>query len=230
MPDNGASRTRRQKVEEREQAILRAAQEVFVERGYDGARMAEIARRAGIAEGTVYIYYKTKVDLMRAIVTEFWRDLTRGAQTAVHKIDDPIDAIRALAEFHLRSVIERFDVIKLTMTLQQTHQADAPDSRRYMKTYVSVFDTLFRRGVDRGALKKDVPVWLARDVFYGTIDYSARTVLLHGDSRRSKVVDNLMHVMQSSYGTTPPPRKPTTPTTDLMRRLESAVERLEQLT
>lgn len=221
--------TRRQKVEEREQAILEAARAVFVERGYDGARMAEIARRAGIAEGTIYIYFKTKADLMRAIVADFWQDLTLGATNAVRRIEDPMAAIRALAEFHLKAVMERFDAVKLTITLQTT-RAEAPDSRPYMKAYVAVFDGLFRRCIDRGLIRADVPVWVARDVFFGTLDYSARTVLLHGDSRRGLVVDNLMQVLRASYGTADEGNDKNAPARDLVRRLEAAVARLESLT
>ena len=51
--------TRRERVEQKERAILEAAADAFVESGYDGARMADIAKRAGVAEGTVYLYFKT---------------------------------------------------------------------------------------------------------------------------------------------------------------------------
>jgi TetR/AcrR family fatty acid metabolism transcriptional regulator len=51
--------TQRQRLEAREEAILAAATSLFSESGVDGARMAEIARRADVAEGTVYLYYKT---------------------------------------------------------------------------------------------------------------------------------------------------------------------------
>ena len=58
--------TQRQRLEAREEAILAAATAVFGESGVDGARMAEIARRADVAEGTVYLYYKNKHELLEA--------------------------------------------------------------------------------------------------------------------------------------------------------------------
>ena len=63
--------TQRQRLEAREETILAAATAVFGESGVDGARMAEIARRADVAEGTVYLYYKNKQDLLKKAVQLF---------------------------------------------------------------------------------------------------------------------------------------------------------------
>ena len=75
--------TQRQRLEAREEAILAAAASLFSESGVDGTRMAEIARKAEVAEGTVYLYYKYKHELLEAVVDRFWRELTKGAKAAV---------------------------------------------------------------------------------------------------------------------------------------------------
>ncbi|MEM6534414.1 MAG: TetR/AcrR family transcriptional regulator [Pseudomonadota bacterium] len=229
MTDPASSLTRRQKVEEREQAILDAALSVFVEHGYRGARIAEIARRAGIAEGTIYIYYKTKVDLMNAIVARFWTDLTIDARDAVRGKDDTFEALRALAHFHITALIERIDVIELTQTLR-TVKPSREDVRQYMRSYVAVFDDLFSRGQDRGLLQADAILWMARDVFYGTLEYSARTVLLNAKRDLDSVVENMVYVFLSTYGT-PAVHigSDQLPGGDVTDRLERAVAKVEQL-
>jgi TetR/AcrR family fatty acid metabolism transcriptional regulator len=222
--------TRRQKVEQREQAILDTARAAFKQHGYEGARMADIARRAGIAEGTIYIYYKTKVDLMNAIVAAFWNDLTRGAEAAARSRENVFESLKALAEFHVSAVIDRFDIIELTQTLR-TVRPDESRSRRDMKAYVAVFDSLFRRGIDRGFFRGDTPVWVARDLFYGTLEYSARTILLHKDRRPAAVVQNLVDVFRARWGTEPVADADTSPSAAVLtRRLERAVKRLETIT
>ncbi len=218
--------TRRQRVEEREHAIIAAARAVFVEHGYDGARMAEIARRAGIAEGTVYLYFKTKVDLMKAIVADFWRDLTLGARKATRGHDDTFEALHALAEFHLTMLMDRFDVVELTQNLRMV-KADPSSSRQYLKTYVAVFDEIFRRGVDRTELAADASVWAARDVFYGGLEYSARTLLVRGERHDGTAVNNMLRVFRAAYGRGKVPREEGA-AAGLLGRLEAAVERLEQ--
>ena len=62
------SETQRSKLQRKEGVILEAARAIFVDHGFDGARMQEIARRAGIGEGTIYSYYESKAELMLAAV------------------------------------------------------------------------------------------------------------------------------------------------------------------
>ncbi len=225
--------TRREKVEVREQAILDAARDVFIEQGYDGARMAEIAHKAGIAEGTIYLYYRTKTVLMRAVVGAFWIRLTADAEAAVRPHDCPFEALQALARFHLQAVIERFDVIGLSQALPA--KLDEPTALRgELRSYVSVFDQIFQRGRDRGLIRPNAALWMARDVFYGSLEYSARTLMQRGETYDADVVDNLVRLIRAHYapGTVSPQAGPPDPADApslLIDRLEAVVTRLEQL-
>src|SRR5918993_5421961 len=69
MPSPTAPKWRRRK-EERPRDIIAAALSVFTEKGFAGARMEEIARRAGLSKGTLYLYFETKEDMFRAVVRE----------------------------------------------------------------------------------------------------------------------------------------------------------------
>lgn len=221
--------TRRQKVEEREEAILAAARHIFAENGPEGARMADIAKRAGIAEGTIYIYYKTKNDLLRAFVAKFWSDLTIHARDAIRQEDETFAVLEALTRFHLLALIERHDIVELNQRIRSAGPG-APLRRQDIKTYVAVFDEWYRRGMDRGDLIDTVPVWVARDLFYGTLEYSARTMMLHATSDPDPVVDNLVAVFRMRFGkalavvSEPRPEEQA-----LLERLETAVTRLESL-
>ena len=218
--------TRREKVEAREDAILKAAREVFIEFGLEGARVAEIGRRAGIAEGTVYLYYKTKSDLMRALLSDFWSTLVEDAKSVVAQHDDPLVQLRALADFHLTRVIEEISFLDLSGKLQDM-SGDGVLRREYMRPYVAVFDEIFQRCLDKGLFEADIPRWIPRDLFYGTLEYSARTIILRKAKRPSGVVDNLMNVFQANYGR---PRAPSEANQDqLTDRLEIAVQQLESM-
>jgi len=216
-------------VEEKERAILAAAREVFVEQGVEGARMAEIARRAGVAEGTVYLYYKAKHHLMEAVVAEFWTALTEDARSAVDPTADTFDQIRAYASYHLTTIMDNLDFIDLTAVLRTSSQ-ESMGSRDLVRSYIQVFDQILRRGMDRGNLDGDVPAWIIRDLFSGSIEHSARTMMLRGQRDPQPVVDNLVRVLRAAYGR-PSRWRPDDPEKlpSLVRRLESAVERLEQV-
>jgi AcrR family transcriptional regulator len=223
--------TRRERVEERETAIIEAAHQIFVKRGVDGAKMTEIARLAGIAEGTIYLYYKTKNDVMRALVAAFWEDLTANADAAVDADDTVWAQFHALASFHLIAMIERLDIVDLTQRMRGT-VPDKATARGQLRAYVAVFDKIFRRGIDRGDIGGDANIWMARDTFFGTLEYSARTLVLRDDTDDSavrSVVDNLLGQMSVALGA-PTGRAnddAQTIATDLLSRLERAVERLE---
>lgn len=188
------AKTRREKVEDRERAILAAAREVFVEHGFEGARVAEIGRRAGIAEGTVYLYYRTKSALMEGVLAAYWTDLTESARRAVAYADGPADQLRRLATFHLERLTADHAFLDLAARLRGLSGRDA-GLRAHMRTYVAVFDEIYLRCVDRGLVRQPAEIWIARDTFFGTLEYSARTILQGPDRECRPVVDHLIALL-----------------------------------
>src|SRR5436853_5092642 len=81
--------------------ILRAATDVFAGRGYFNAQVADVARAAGVAAGTVYLYFRSKDDLLVSIFERTMRDGLAEGRQAVAAVADPIDRLRHLARLHL---------------------------------------------------------------------------------------------------------------------------------
>lgn len=199
--------TQRIKLERKERAILDAARGVFVEHGFDGARVSEIARQASIGEGTIYSYYESKAELMLAVLQQFWEGLTREAEAvmASTSAEGFFDRLRALAQYHLNIVIVNADFINLTFALRRNN-SEVSVSRDHLRHYVAVFDQLFLRGQDRGELRRDAVLWQARDIFYGSLEYSARSIEMTLDTERTAreqepVVDQMVALFRSHYGT-----------------------------
>jgi len=198
--------TQRVKLERKERAILDAARGVFVEHGFDGARMSEIARRANIGEGTIYSYYESKAELMLAVLQQFWDGLTLEATDvmASTKAEGFFDRLRALAPYHLTTVIVNADFINLPFALRRNN-SEVSVSRDHVREYVAVFDQLFRRGQDRGELKRNAILWQARDIFYGSLEYSGRSIemtmdVAHKQRQQGPVVDQMVTLFMSLYG------------------------------
>ena len=188
--------TQRQKIEAREACILAAAGQVFSEAGFEGARMADIARRAEIAEGTLYLYYKNKQDLLDAVVAKFWGDLTVGAENAIDVTLPSLVQLSALAKYHLQAIIDDFAIVGLTY---RGTNNEAGQRRDQIRHYVRVFDQILLRGIDRGEVRSDIVIWQARDIFYGTLEFSARTLVLRDAGFDQRVVTNLIDLMHASY-------------------------------
>src|SRR6516225_3941693 len=81
--------------------ILRAAIDVFAERGYFNAQVADVARAAGVAAGTVYLYFRSKDDLLISIFERGMRDALAEGRAAVAGLDDPRERLRRFARLHL---------------------------------------------------------------------------------------------------------------------------------
>src|SRR4051794_4495483 len=82
-------------------AILRAAIDVFAERGYFNAQVADVARAAGIAAGTVYLYFRSKDDLLVSIFERTMRRCLAEAQASADRSRDPRERLRHFARLHL---------------------------------------------------------------------------------------------------------------------------------
>src|SRR5438132_4321674 len=83
------------------EVILRAAIDVFADRGYFNAQVADVARAAGVAAGTVYLYFRSKDDLLVSIFERTMRDAVAEGQAAVAAITDPAERLRLFARLHL---------------------------------------------------------------------------------------------------------------------------------
>ena len=184
-------------MEAKESSILDAAEKIFAEAGFDGAKVSNIARAASVAEGTVYLYYKNKQDLLAGVVGRFWTQLTLGAEAAIEPDTTTAMQLEQLGRYHLQSLLNQFEVVSLTYRARPQQEQDLDQVREYVR----VFDRIMQRGVDRGELPEHIPIVQLRDVFFGTLEFSARTLKLRERPYDQSVVTNLLSIMVTSTDT-----------------------------
>ena len=217
-------RTSRARVEAKESSILDAAEKTFAEVGFDGAKVSDIARAASVAEGTVYLYYKNKQDLLAGVVGRFWTQLTQGAEAAIQPEATTREQLEQLGRYHLNSILEQFEVVSLTYRARPQQEQDLDQVREYVR----VFDRIMQRGVDRDELPKHAPIGQLRDVFFGTLEFSARTLKLREQPYDHSVVTNLLAIMVDSSSPIPSSAKDKEPSNrDLMNTLKSIQKQLK---
>ena len=216
--------TSRARVEAKESSILDAAETIFAQVGFDGAKVSDIARAASVAEGTVYLYYKNKRDLLAGVVGRFWTQLTLGAEAAIEPDATTREQLKQLGHYHLNSILDQFEVVSLTYRARPQQEQDLDQVREYVR----VFDRIMQRGVDRGELPKGTPIGQLRDVFFGTLEFSARTLKLRERPYDHSVVTNLLSIMVGSSGATSGTSKGKEPSNrDLMNTLKSIQRQLK---
>src|SRR5919106_4466158 len=82
-------------------SILRAATQVFARRGYFQSQVADIARAAGVAAGTVYLYFRSKDDLLVSIFERTMKETLAAGREAIADVSDASDRLRRIAQLHL---------------------------------------------------------------------------------------------------------------------------------
>ena len=184
-------------MEAKESSILDAAEKIFAQVGFDGAKVSDIARAASVAEGTVYLYYTNKQDLLAGVVGRFWTQLTLGAEAAIDPDATTAEQLEQLGRYHLNSILEQFEVVSLTYRARPQQEQDLDQVREYVR----VFDRIMQRGVDRRELPEHIPIVQLRDVFFGTLEFSARTLKLRERPYDQSVVTNLLSIMVTSSDT-----------------------------
>src|SRR3954465_9363078 len=86
--------------------IMDAAIKVFAERGFHTATVAEIARAAGVADGTIYLYFKSKDELLLSIFDESMAELRERARAAANGVSSSLEALREVCLVHMNAVEE----------------------------------------------------------------------------------------------------------------------------
>ena len=218
------SHTSRARVEAKESSILDAAEKIFAQVGFDDAKVSDIARAASVAEGTVYLYYKNKQDLLAGVVGRFWTQLTLGAEAAIEPDVTTAEQLEQLGNYHLNSILDQFEVVSLTYRARPQQEQDLDQVREYVR----VFDRIMQRGVDRSELPKGTPIGQLRDVFFGTLEFSARTLKLRERPYDHSVVTNLLAIMvgaSNAAATAPKGKEPSN--RDLMNTLKSIQKQLK---
>ena len=218
-------KTRRERVERREDAIVAAARSLFNKKGFSKTTIADIAGQSGVADGTVYLYFKNKHDVARAVLGDFYGQLTQSAQAGVDRLTTPQERLEFLARHHMRTVADNWRILEILPSLGHTlDDYEESDIYQLNRTYAAVFNRVVKDAQAQGQLARDIPLTMLRDFFYGSMEYGLRTLMMKDQENGiDEFVAGLMKLMfgrEISQDQQPTDLK-------LASRLERAVERME---
>jgi|SRR5687768_3305622 TetR/AcrR family fatty acid metabolism transcriptional regulator len=169
-------------------AILNAATTVFAKRGYFGSQVADIAREAGIAAGTVYLYFRSKEEILTSIFDRTMQEAIEEGRAALSDVRDPVERLRRIARTHLaRMGRDRNLAIVFQVELRQTTKFMERFSNSGLREYLSVIQQTIEDGQARGVFRKSINARTASKVFFGALDELATNWIL---SRRRYALEN----------------------------------------
>jgi TetR/AcrR family fatty acid metabolism transcriptional regulator len=187
---------------EKYQRILDAAVEVIAERGYFHSPVSAIAARAGVADGTVYLYFKSKDDVLRTAIDAHYTRFHERVEERFRTLDDPRAQLEYIAELHLESgTLEsgnRSMAILLQTEMRQSAKFIAEFSHHHLVRYMGVVREVVRRGQAQGIFRKDLADGLVAHCMFGAIDELLSAAVFTGrvyDAKTTavQVVDVLLH-------------------------------------
>jgi TetR/AcrR family fatty acid metabolism transcriptional regulator len=160
-------------------AILRAAIDVFADRGFFHAQVADVARAARVAAGTVYLYFRSKDDLLVSIFERTMREALAEAQSAVAEIDDPAERLRRLARVHLaRLGRDRSLAVVFQVELRQSTKFMERLSSTKLREYLGLMRTAIADGQSAGVFRRDINATTAAKAVFGALDEMATNWIL----------------------------------------------------
>lgn len=193
---------REQVRQERRQQILEAALSVFSQKGFHAANVSDVAAEAGVSQGTIYWYFKSKDELLTAALLSLFGDIAQGALAAVEKRTTASGKLRALAE----SLVGLVDMAEGVFTLFLEFWGSSPRRDEVARVWVDVLVEykdivvgIIDEGVRNGEFKpvdSEGLVWAIMAAYDGLAAYGMLVPELDLDAASRAFVETLLQGLQ----------------------------------
>jgi TetR/AcrR family fatty acid metabolism transcriptional regulator len=165
------------------QRILDAAIKVFARQGFHQSTIAQIAKEAGVADGTIYLYFKNKDDILVQFFNYINRQVLDRFRTVVDQADNSLDKLQNLIRSHLSEFQKNRDgaIVYQVETHQNSRLAEA-QIKEMSKMYRDIITEIVELGQQEGTIRKDLYVGLVKRLIIGAVDEVINTWIHAGES------------------------------------------------
>jgi TetR/AcrR family fatty acid metabolism transcriptional regulator len=158
-------------IADKREAILRSAIKVFANKGFFNSKVADIAGEAGIADGTVYLYFKSKDDILHSIFDRAMAEFIAEGKKELEGIDRPDERLRRIAELHLERLgADRDMAVVFQVELRGSTKFMEEFSAAGFHDYLEIIRRTIEDGQRSGMFRKDMKPIVAAKIFYGALD------------------------------------------------------------
>jgi TetR/AcrR family fatty acid metabolism transcriptional regulator len=165
---NGSARAA---VTDKREAILRAAVKVFARNGYFNSKVSDIAGEAGIADGTVYLYFKSKEEVLHSVFDRAMEEFINEGKSQLEGIERADEKLRRIAGLHLENLgADRDAAIVFQVELRGSTKFMEEFSATGFANYLDLIRQIFIEGQHQGLFRKDLNATVCAKIFYGALD------------------------------------------------------------
>lgn len=177
--------------------IIDAAVVVIAENGFEQTQIAKIAKEAGIADGTIYLYFKNKEDLLLNVFREKMGQFIESIENEIAEITTTEKKLSTLINMHFRQLSDDYHLAMVTqLELRQSNKGLRARIGEVLKRYLAVIDNILKQGMVQGVFDEALDIRLARQMIFGTIDETATNwVLNNGKYDLVGLADSVNHML-----------------------------------
>ena len=143
--------------DERKSQIINAAEDVFTRKGFDEARMDDIAEETGLSKGTLYNYFKSKDDLIIAILDRMFQREFKQLETFNQDGVSATDAIWQITDLLTKDILGMIRLIPIVyqfLALAFRNKYVQKALKKYVNRYLDILTPIIQRGIDSGEFRK----------------------------------------------------------------------------
>jgi TetR/AcrR family fatty acid metabolism transcriptional regulator len=182
--------------------ILEAAVRVFARQGFHQSTVAQIAKEAGVADGTIYLYFKNKDDILVQFFSFRAKQVFESFREEVDRAETSSDKLRNLVRRHLAEFQRDRDgaVVYQVETHQNSRLAEA-QIKEMSKMYRDLISEIIEQGQQEGTIRKDLYVGLVKRFIIGAVDEVINTWLhSNGEYDLVSMADPLVELFMKGIG------------------------------
>jgi len=173
--------------------IIDAAVEVIAENGYHASQVSKIAKKANVADGTIYLYFKNKEDILISVFNEKMGHFIEKAVSAINDQDTASDKLLAFIQMHYKQLTESPHLAIVTqLELRQSKPELRYEINKVLKSYLNVIDDIIRLGIENNEIRQDINPQLIRQMIFGTLDETVTTWVMK--SQRYELIDQAQEI------------------------------------
>lgn len=175
---------RKRKNSEKYHRIIKAATKVFAKKGFYPAKISEIAKEAQVADGTIYIYFENKDDILISLFEEQMKTVLENMVAQISKLKDPAEKLEKFALTHLRLIEQNKDIAEIIQVeLRQSSKFMKEYKNEQFTQYLDLIGDIVTEGQKKGVFKKDIMPGVAKRAFFGALDEMSRFWVLSSRKR-----------------------------------------------
>ncbi len=167
------------RVSDKHSKITQAAVKVFAQKGFFNARISDIAKEAKVADGTIYLYFNNKYDILISLFEDEIGKIILQVKLLLEQEDDPCRKLHIFAKQHLLLLEEKKDLAEvLQMELRQSNKFMKEYRNTKFIEYIDIISAIIHQGQDRGIFNRDISPGIAKRVIFGALDEMSRLWIL----------------------------------------------------